>query len=51
MEDHKNSMRPARKPMPLEVRYRLASVAKEYNEFKTAEKILMDMEQAKFNSM
>jgi len=51
MEDHKNSMRLGRKPMPVEVRTNLAAVAKEYSEFKTAEKMLMDMEQSKVNSL
>ena len=47
MEDHKNSARPGRKQMPLEVKQKLAALSKEYNEFKTAEKTLLDMEKAK----
>lgn len=47
MEDHKNSGRLGRKPMPLEVKQKLAAVAKEYNEFKTAEKIILDKEKAR----
>ena len=47
MEDHKNCTRLGRKPMPVEVRERLAAVSKEYNEFKTAEKTLMDMERGR----
>ena len=47
MMDHKNSGRLARKPMPLELKQKLAVVMKEYNEFKTAEKSLLDMERAK----
>ena len=46
MEDHKNSHRLGRKPMPLEVKQRLAKVAKDYNEFKMAEKALLDRERA-----
>jgi len=42
MEDHKNSSRLGRKPMPLEVKQKLGQVAKDYNEFKTAEKVLLD---------
>ena len=48
MEDHKNCSRLGRKPMPLEVKQKLAAISKEYNEFKVAEKTLMDMERAKF---
>ena len=44
MEDHRNSHRLGRKPMPLEVKQKLAEVAKEYNEFKTAKKYLLDEE-------
>jgi len=44
MEDHKNSSRLGRKPMPLEVKQKLAQVSKAYNEFKTAEKTLIDQE-------
>jgi hypothetical protein len=51
MEDHKNSMRLGRKPMPVEVRTELAKVAKEYSEFKTAEKMYLDLEHSKMNSM
>ena len=47
MEDHKNAHRLGRKPIPLEVKQRIAAVAKEYSEFKTAEKTLLDMEKAK----
>lgn len=46
MEDHKNSSRLGRKPMPQEVKDNLAAVSKEYNEFKVAEKTLMDRERA-----
>ena len=44
MEDHKNSSRLGRKPMPQEVKQKLAQVSKAYNEFKTAEKTLVDTE-------
>lgn len=47
MEDAKNSTRLGRKPMPVEVREKLAAVSKEYSEFKTAEKMYLDMERAK----
>ena len=47
MEDHKNAHRLGRKPIPLEVKQRMAAVAKEYSEFKTAEKTLLDREKAK----
>ena len=47
MEDHKNAHRLGRKPIPLEVKQRVAAVAKEYSEFKTAEKMLLDLEKAK----
>ena len=47
MEEHKNCHRLGRKPMPLKVKQRLAQTCKEYNEFKTAEKTLLDMERAK----
>ena len=47
MEDHKNSVRLGRKPMPLEVKKELARVSKEYNEFKTAEKTILDQEKVK----
>ena len=46
MEDHKNSGRLGRKPIPLEVKQKLGKVAKEYNEFKVAEKTLLDKEKA-----
>ena len=47
MEEHKNCVRPGRKPMPLEVKQELARMSKEYNEFKVAELTLMDQERAK----
>ena len=47
MIDHKNCGRLGRKPMPLELKQKLAVTMKEYNEFKTAEKTLMDKERAK----
>ena len=47
MEDHKNAHRLGRKPIPLEVKQQVAAVAKEYSEFKTAEKMLLDLEKAK----
>ena len=47
MEEHKNLNRLGRKPIPIEVKRDLAKLSKEYNEFKTAEKTLMDMEKAK----
>jgi hypothetical protein len=46
MEDHKNSGRLGRKPIPNDVKQRLAEVSKEYNEFKVAEKTLIDIERA-----
>ena len=46
MEDHKNSGRYGRKPIPVEVKQNFAKIAKEYNEFKTAEKTLLDLERA-----
>mmetsp|Transcript_15395 Transcript_15395/g.20864 ORF Transcript_15395/g.20864 Transcript_15395/m.20864 type:complete len:153 (+) Transcript_15395:267-725(+) len=46
MEDHKNSSRLGRKPMPMEAKQRLAAAAKEYSEFKTAEKTILDKEKA-----
>lgn len=51
MEDHKNTVRYGRKPMPLEVKKKLAALSKEYNEFKTAEKTLLDKERAKMMEM
>ena len=47
MQDHKNCHRLGRKPMPAEVRNELGRTLKEYNEFKVAEKTLLDMERAK----
>ena len=44
MEDAKNASRLGRKPMPLEVKQQLATACKEYNEFKTAEKTLLQRE-------
>ena len=44
MEDHKNCNRLGRKPMPADVKKRLAAQAKEYNEYKAAEKNLIDRE-------
>ena len=46
MEAHKNSVRLGRKPMPQDVKQNLAETAKAYNEYKTAEKVLMDKERA-----
>ncbi len=46
MEDHKNSGRLGRKPIPDEVKQKLAQVSKDYNEFKVAEKTLIDKERA-----
>ena len=50
MEDHKNCSRLGRKPMPIEIKQKLAAVQKEYNEFKVAEKTLMDLERSKFHN-
>ena len=48
MEDHKNAHRLGRKPMPVEVKQELAKASKEYNEFKVAEKALLDKERAPY---
>ena len=47
MQDHKNAHRYGRKPMPIELKRQLAEQLKEYNEFKTAEKTLLDRERIK----
>ena len=47
MQDHKNCHRLGRKPMPNEVKAEMGRVLKEYNEFKVAEKTLLDLERGK----
>ena len=47
MQDHKNAHRLGRKPMPQELKDQMAHQLKEYNEFKTAEKTLIDLERGK----
>ena len=47
MQDHKNCHRLGRKPMPQEVKEKLGQTLKEYNEFKVAEKSLLDLERSK----
>ena len=44
LNDHKNTNRITRKPLPEDIKKSLAKQAKEYNEFKVAEKILIDRE-------
>jgi len=47
MQDHKNCSRLGRKPMPIEVKEKLGKTLREYNEFKVAEKFLLDKEKSK----
>lgn len=46
MEEHRNCVRIGRKPMPSDVKKALAEQAKAYNEFKCAEKVVMQQERA-----
>lgn len=47
MQDHKNCNRLGRKPMPQDVKESFGKALKEYNEFKVAEKTLLDREKSK----
>lgn len=45
MHDHKFTNRISRKPMPQELKEKMAKQCKEYNEYKMAEKLLLDKEE------